>query len=311
MYRIYYGADTKRIDVTGVVVQECISRRDGDIKVVIPRGDLERCNMFSDPVVGVIKRVYVYKDNELCKTIDSNETYELSLHSTEELIVDNKTGYRMGNFFGEFQEGKHVDQVLREYFPDYDYHGTFFDVGAFEPIRISNSHHFYLNKWKVVCFEANPSKIDMLKSRRDYVFNYAICDTDSHDPMPFQNVYTNNEWTASYSAIHVSDVYKQICGWDDRYRVETVYVPRRTIRTIIQTEFPNLKSIDIMSIDIEGFELDCLKGCDLEKFPPKIIVVENIDSDDTILNYLIQYGYNLDKQIAYNQYYVHTSYQRH
>ena len=40
-------------------------------------------------------------------------------------------------FHGEFQYGKYVDEILREYFPDYNYKGSnsiFFDVGAFEPI---------------------------------------------------------------------------------------------------------------------------------------------------------------------------------
>ena len=33
-------------------------------------------------------------------------------------------------FHGEIQQGKYVDQTLREYFPDYNYIGTFIDVGA-------------------------------------------------------------------------------------------------------------------------------------------------------------------------------------
>jgi hypothetical protein len=49
-------------------------------------------------------------------------------------------------YHGEFQNGKYVDQVLREYFPDYNYKGIFLDVGAYEPINISNSYHFEKNK---------------------------------------------------------------------------------------------------------------------------------------------------------------------
>ena len=45
-------------------------------------------------------------------------------------------------FHGEILENKHVDAILRNYFPDYTYKGVFVDVGAFEPIRISNSYHF-------------------------------------------------------------------------------------------------------------------------------------------------------------------------
>ena len=45
-------------------------------------------------------------------------------------------------FHGEIQCGKYVDQTLREYFPDITYKGIFLDIGAYEPINISNSYHF-------------------------------------------------------------------------------------------------------------------------------------------------------------------------
>ena len=67
------------------------------------------------------------------------------------------------NFHGEFSNGKYVDQTLREYFPDYNYLGTFIDVGAYEPINISNSYHFEKNGWNVYCLEANTILIDGLK----------------------------------------------------------------------------------------------------------------------------------------------------
>lgn len=42
-------------------------------------------------------------------------------------------------YHGEIQKGKHVDQVLREYYPDPLYKGVFLDIGAYEAINISNS----------------------------------------------------------------------------------------------------------------------------------------------------------------------------
>ena len=59
------------------------------------------------------------------------------------------------NFHGEYQQSKYVDQTLREYFPDFNYKGIFLDIGAYEPINISNSYHFEKNNWDVYCFEAN------------------------------------------------------------------------------------------------------------------------------------------------------------
>ena len=65
-------------------------------------------------------------------------------------------------FHGENQQGKCVDETLREYFPNYNYKGIFLDIGAYEPINISNSYHFEKNDWDVYCFEANTLLIDLL-----------------------------------------------------------------------------------------------------------------------------------------------------
>lgn len=185
----------------------------------------------------------------------------------------------------------------------------FFDVGAFEPIRISNSHHFHLNGWDVYSFEANPAKIPLLQQHRQHVFPYAITDTDTDEELPFENVIINGDWTASFSAIKVSETYKQVFGWDDNdRRIETLLVKQKTLNTIIQEEIPTLSHIDIMSLDIEGYELKCLKGLDLTKYPPKVIVLENATNDLEIQQYLEQYEYRLDKVVFYNEYYVHNSY---
>lgn len=119
------------------------------------------------------------------------------------------------NFFGEKIDGKYVDEVLRSYFPDYHYKGVFFDVGAFEPIKISNSHHFYLHGWDVYCFEANPEKIPLLQKHRKHVFHYAISDTDTEEPIPFE-IVDRDGWTASFSSIKVSEKYKEIFHWNDK-----------------------------------------------------------------------------------------------
>lgn len=120
--------------------------------------------------------------------------------------------YNYNYYHGEIQDGKSVDETLREYFPDSSYKGVFFDIGAFEPINISNSYHFEKNDWDVYCFEANTEGIPFLKKYRKNVFNYAISNEDK-DSVSFNIVMTNNG-TASYSAIEISEEYKQIFGWE-------------------------------------------------------------------------------------------------
>ena len=45
---------------------------------------------------------------------------------------------------------------------------------------------------------------------------------------------------------------------------------------ILNTKYKD-QSFDLLSIDVEGHELEVLKGFDLNKFSPKVIVVEYLD----------------------------------
>ena len=204
-------------------------------------------------------------------------------------------------FHGEVLENKHVDAILRNYFPDYSYKGVFIDVGAFEPIRISNSYHFEKNNWDVYCFEANSNSIPLLKQYRKNVFNYAIYDKDE-DNIEF-NVVESNGWTAGFSAIELSDEISNIFKCENKI-ITKITVNQRTLNSLLQTELNNVKNIDILKIDIEGGELKCLHGIDFNTHRPKLILLENITNDKRITYFLNANGYILHKQVSYNQFYI-------
>jgi FkbM family methyltransferase len=207
---------------------------------------------------------------------------------------------------------KTVDERIREYFPNYDYKGVFFEIGAWEPIMINNSYHFEKNGWDCYLFEANTELIPLLKEHRKNVFNYAISNTDKESVLfnvvvGDQRFVPNNhpKWTAAFSAINISEEYKNLWGlnWNP-LNVTQISVPQRTLNTVIINDIPQIKKIDVLSLDVEGGELDCLYGMDLNKYPPSLMVIENVTNDKRINDYLSRFGYILDQQIAYNQYYV-------
>lgn len=214
-----------------------------------------------------------------------------------------KTYYNYKEFHGEIQKGKHIDAVLSDYFPQ-GYKGTFFDVGAYEPINISNSYHFEMNGWDTYCFEANTLLIEELKSKRKNVFNYAISD-ENKDITEFNVVigcWGGGSLMAGLSAINLDPQYlNKFSGGIEE--IIKITVPQKTLNSVIETEILNLTEIDIMSIDVEGGELNVLKGINLNKYKPKILVIENVFDNSEIYDYLKPYNYILDKHIDYNQYY--------
>ena len=169
-----------------------------------------------------------------------------------------------------------MDEILAEYFP-IGYKGVFFDVGAYEAINISNRYHFEMNGWETYCFEANTLLIDELKSKRKNVFNYAISD-ENKDVCEFNVVkgpWGGGSLMAGLSAINLDPDYMNKFSSEIK-EIFQVKVPQKTLNSIIETEIDTLREIDIMSIDVEGGELNVLKGLDLHKYKPKILVIENV-----------------------------------
>ena len=209
-------------------------------------------------------------------------------------------------YHGEIHQGKCVDETIQEYFPQ-EYVGVFFDVGAYEPINISNSYHFEKNGWDVYCFEANPLLINDLERERNNVFNYAISIEDkSSIEFNVVTAYGGGSYMAGISAIDIDPQYMDKYGQGIR-KMEKVTVRQKSLSSILATELNNIDAIDVLSIDVEGGELNVLKGLDLNKYKPKLIVTENVFNSPDVQSYLEIYGYRLDKHIDYNQYYVSKS----
>jgi FkbM family methyltransferase len=247
-------------------------------------------NNFDEPFLGEYLKQFGYVRD---KRVQINDFF-----------VPVKPVERYGQFHGELQDGKCVDQTLREYFPDYNYRGVFFDVGAYEPINISNSYHFEKNGWDVHCFEANTQLIPELKGLRKKVYNYAIYDSNA-DSVTFNVVcglWGGGSLTAGISAVQLDPKYMKEFGHSIKSVVE-IKVPQKTLDTLIEEEI-KVDHIDILSIDVEGGELKVLKGLDLEKYKPKVILVEDVFGDKELHEYLVQHGYRLDKAVEYNKYYV-------
>jgi FkbM family methyltransferase len=203
-------------------------------------------------------------------------------------------------YYGEFINNIHVDNILRSYFPNFEYKGVFLDVGAFDPIQISNSHHFYLNNWDVYAFEANTNLIPKLKKFRKNVYNYAIYDIDK--PEVIFNIVESNGWTAGFSSIELNKDYEKIFPCNNK-KITQIKVPQKTLNTILDTEI-KINSIDILSIDVEGGELNVLKGLSLVKYQPKVILVKNVTHDKNIRTYLQNFGYKIDIINNYNEFYI-------
>jgi FkbM family methyltransferase len=177
-----------------------------------------------------------------------------------------------------------LDHWLEQQFPS-GYKGWMADVGAYDGITGSNS--FYLEElgWTCLCVEPNGHMLNELKLRRPLVEHCACSD---HEGTEVLHVHDDNP--PSFTSLRDNRTVDQTdprfgshnFGFGANWSTQEVRV--RTLDDLLQSHgFPQL---DVLSVDTEGTELDVLKGCDLDRWRPQVIVCEAWDHVSPIIPYL-------------------------
>jgi FkbM family methyltransferase len=196
--------------------------------------------------------------------------------------------------------GQHLeDKYIEEYF-DKNYVGTCIDVGCAQPIHGNNTFYFEQKGWEVFCLEPNISHISNLKNHRKNVYNLA-CGNQNKTDVEFTICTLAGGNQEAISSLFVDDrlleSHKQYSPVLTKIKVNVI-----TLNTFIEEN--NIEKIDFISIDTEGTELDVLKGFDIEKYSPRLFIIENNYNESHIEDYLKNFNYIKDKRIAVNDFYI-------
>lgn len=179
------------------------------------------------------------------------------------------------------------DIVLSAIFEDTP-HGFFIEIGCIDGKRFSNTLHFEEKGWTGICVEAHEDYIELVKRNRpnSIVLHCAAGKTDQ----PGATFYATSRGSLSTLDKTQEAVWQREFG--DTFKGFTEQsVEVKCLDTILE-ESPG-SHIDILSIDVEGTELDVLEGLDLPRQRPGVIVAEaSSDSlDRSLRRHLIERGY--------------------
>lgn len=204
------------------------------------------------------------------------------------------------NFYGQFTPP--VDKLIRDYFPDKEY-GTCIEIGAVDGVEYSNTYHFELNGWDVLCVEPIPNHYERLVTNRKLSLNYAIS-SQNIDEIIFTSVVLDNDTRSAISSLSIDDrLFEQIKSWGYNPIKEEIKVMTKRLDWCIENHFSH-NIIDFISIDTEGTELDVLKSFDVNAYGTKLLVVENNFNDPEIEEYLNTKGWVKDKRVEVNDFYI-------
>ena len=146
--------------------------------------------------------------------------------------------------------------------------GVYVDIGAFHPTQHNNTYKFYLKGWTGINIEPHPLQFNKFIKDRPKDINLNIGISDHKGQMIFHMFSPSALSTFSTTE---ANRYQRI-GYTETSQNR---IAVSTLKEIFDKYIK--KNIDFMSIDVEGMELQVLKGNNWVKYKPKIICIETSD----------------------------------
>ena len=162
------------------------------------------------------------------------------------------------------------------------------EVGAGPVDFYSMSRHFIDSGWRAILIEPNPKFVAAHKKLGHEIYEYA-CSSSNADDVAF-NICSSG-WGVEHDGISYSSLGNRYLD-SDRFSQSQIKVAVRTLNHILS--ITNVEAVDFVSVDVEGWELDVMRGFDVHKYNPKVIVLENVQGDPKYVDYMDGVGYKLD-----------------
>jgi FkbM family methyltransferase len=162
-------------------------------------------------------------------------------------------------------------------------HGFYIELGANDGLTQSNTVYFEFYKdWKGILVEPSKHVFEQCLTNRpkSTCFNCACVSSD----------YSQTEISGDFSGSLMSSVDGTRLSSNNLVRVSSA-----TLESLVDTvtSTPNFM-IDLLSLDVEGYELPILKGLNLKKYSPVYLLIEVYDKDyDTILDFMRDHNYTM------------------
>lgn len=178
--------------------------------------------------------------------------------------------------------------------------GIYIDVGAFHPKLFSNTYLFYKRGWSGVCIEPRPgAREDFLKCRpRDKFVEMGVGEK--------KDVLEYFEFKDGAANTFLKEQVEKNVKEAGRKMVNKVSVAVMPLRDILASKGMEGVKIDLMSVDVEGMDLEVLRSNDWKKFRPKLVICEDLEfnfmkpQSSGVVKYLMELGYDLVAKTPYS-----------
>jgi FkbM family methyltransferase len=181
------------------------------------------------------------------------------------------------------------DMILRHLVGSEKRGGFYVDVGAYHPVRSSNTFFFYLQDWRGINVEARPGSKALFDRMRPRDTNLEVGVSTRAGELTYY-VIGDDSTMNSFDRDFLEHI-----GMLGEVKRE-IPVPVRPLSDLLAEHLPKGQHIDFMNVDVEGHDIEVLSSNDWNRFRPRFVVVEDdeIDAEKSeVVRLLRAEGYEL------------------
>ena len=184
--------------------------------------------------------------------------------------------------------------MLSDFFFRNQENGIYIDVGCHHPFLNNNTYPLHKRGWVGINIDLDYSSVDCFNffRKKDTNIQIAVSDIKGEADLYFFHNRAAKNTLSKDSSSSSTKVLK---------------IQTDTLNNIINNSKFKNKTIDFLSIDVEGFELNVLKGFDFKKYRPNLVILEFIEPgiieffhqkienilESKIYNHMIEQDYKL------------------
>jgi FkbM family methyltransferase len=176
--------------------------------------------------------------------------------------------------------------------------GFFAEVGARHPRSGSPTWHLEQRGWRGILVEPQPDHADRLREERTAAVFAVACSSPENAGrmLPF---YAGG---APAGGGEAPAGLEMIAAGPEVVR-EMINVPARTLDSLLE-EAGAPRPVDFLSVDVEGHEIEVLRGFDFARWSPRLILLEDCAAGPGRHRFMKAHGYRLVRRAGRNGWYV-------
>jgi FkbM family methyltransferase len=176
-----------------------------------------------------------------------------------------------------------MDYKLNDLF-DRKESGVFIECGANDGVRQSNTLFLERYKnWSGILIEPVTQQFNWCRENRSSVNHFVNCALVSNEyNSPFADILYTPECYGLMTVVNDERGRKRMVDVGEYHEAQKV--PAKTLSTVMNEA--GITHADLFVLDVEGYELDVLKGCDFDKYKIDYLLIEELGGGTAIMDYL-------------------------